>query len=317
MKNFVPLPHQGPSRGFAMVRPFRARHPEENFEAIARRLYAHEFSWDIQRALQFALFRTCAVPSISRLLAQTGEFETRPRKRYDDTELLLAETIEHGLDSPRGKRSIARMNAMRRRFQIANDDMLYVLSTFVCEPIRWLDRFGRRRMTNAEKKAWFLYYRALGARMGIQNMPDDLADLMHWNAEFEAARFRFSDTNRRIGTATRDLLLVFYLPRWLIRVGRPVVHAFLDRPLRESTGFPPAPDWLRRVLWGALRTRANLLRWLPLRRKPRWLTKLPRQTYPEDHRIEELATFRRAAMPSKPPFSCPAKQAPSIEAWLP
>ena len=35
------------------------------------------------------------MPSIARVLAGTGEFTTRPRKRYDDTELLLAEILEH------------------------------------------------------------------------------------------------------------------------------------------------------------------------------------------------------------------------------
>lgn len=36
--------------------------PEDHFEEIARLLYACEFSWDIERALEFALFRTFAVP---------------------------------------------------------------------------------------------------------------------------------------------------------------------------------------------------------------------------------------------------------------
>ena len=190
----------------------------------ARLLYAYEFSWDIERALELALFRTYAVPSISGLLAKTGEFEHRPRKRYDDTELILAEAIEHGLDSPRGQKSIARMNAMHGRFRIDNDDMLYVLSTFVCEPIRWLDRFGRRRMTGNEQKAWFLYYRGLGERMGIREIPDELANLMQWNVGYEADNFRFSETNRQISAVTSDLLLGFYVPRWLFWAGRPVVR---------------------------------------------------------------------------------------------
>jgi len=275
--------------------------PERDCEAIARHIYALEFSRDIEMSLQFALFRTYAVPSISRVLAATGEFETRPRKRYDDTELILAEVMENGLDSPRGQRSIARMNAMHGRFRIDNADMLYVLSTFVCEPIRWLDRFGRRPMTGRERRAWFLYYRGLGARMGIRDIPSELADLMRWNTRYEAANFRFADTNRRIGGATRDLLLGFYLPRRLVRIGRPVVHALLDRPLREAMGFPEAPWWLRRSVMAAMRMRAGVLRRLPPRRTPRHLTALPRPTYPEGYRIEELGTFAVAQRPPDPP----------------
>lgn len=283
-------PHQGGSAADRIA----ALDPEDRFEEIARLLYACEFSWDIERALEFALFRTYAVPSISGLLATTGEFEARPRKRYDDTELLLCEAIENGLDSDRGGRAIARMNEMHGRYRIANADMLYVLSTFVCEPIRWLERFGRRPMTAPERRAWFLYYRGLGTRMGIADIPGGLAEMAAYNEAYEAERFRFAPTNRRIGAATRDLLLGFYLPGRLVPLGRPAVHAFLDERLREAMGFPPAPTWLGRALRGALRLRARLLRRLPPRRTPRHLTRVPRPTYPEGYVIERLGTFRPA-----------------------
>ena len=65
--------------------------PKRDYEEISFLLQAYEFPWDYKRALEFALFRTYAVPSISGLLAKTGEFLTRPRKRYDDTELILYE----------------------------------------------------------------------------------------------------------------------------------------------------------------------------------------------------------------------------------
>lgn len=286
------FPNQAPLEGRALADKIGALDPEVGYEDIARYLYAYEFSWDIERALEFALFRTYAVPSISGLLAKTREFELRPRKRYDDTELILSEAIEHGQDSPRGQRSIARMNAMHGRFKIANGDMLYVLSTFVCEPIRWLERFGRRSMTEREQRAWFLYYRGLGDRMGIQDIPDDLTKMMRFNSEYEAANFKFAESNHLIATSTRDLLLSFYIPTWLFWAGRPAVYAFLDGPLRESMGFPTAPGWLARLLIGFLGLRARALRLLPPRRKPRRLTRVPRPTYPDGYRIEELGTFR-------------------------
>jgi len=184
------------------------------------------------------------------------------------------------------------MNAMHGRFRIDNGDMLYVLSTFICEPIRWLDRFGRRSMTEVERRAWFLYYRGLGERMGIQNIPGELAAIMRFNEEFEAANFRFAETNRQIGEATTDLLLGFYLPRCLFWAGRPGVSAFLDTSLLQAMGFRPAPGWIRGLLMATLRMRARILRLLPTRRKPRHLTQIPRPTYPEGYRIDELGTFR-------------------------
>jgi hypothetical protein len=292
MTNAPPRQKSSSHRSSRVARKIASLDPETDYEEIARLLYGFEFSWDIERALEFALFRTYAVPSISKLLAKTGEFECRPRKRYDDTELILAEAMENGLDSPRGRKSIARMNAMHGRFRIDNGDMLYVLTTFMCEPIRWLDRFGRRSMTDNEQRAWFLYYRALGERMGITELPAGLADAMRWNRAYEDAKFRFADTNKRIAAATSNLLLGFYVPRWLFWLGRPAVRAFMDHALLDAMGFKPAPRWLQRALTATLRGRARLLRRLPPRRRPRLLTQIPRPTYPEGYRIDELGTFR-------------------------
>jgi hypothetical protein len=68
-------------------------------QQVARRLVCYEFPFDFTRALEFALFRTFCVPSISRLFDFTGEFAQRAQKRYDDTDLLVSEIMEHGYDS--------------------------------------------------------------------------------------------------------------------------------------------------------------------------------------------------------------------------
>lgn len=276
------------------ARRIAALDPETDCREILFILACYEFPWDIERALEFALFRTYAVPAISGLLAKTGEFERRPRKRYDDTELILAEILEHGFDSPRGQAAIARMNAMHGRFPIGNDAMLYVLSTFVCEPIRWIARFGWRALSERECQAVFRYYRTLGERMGIAGIPDRLESLERYNRDYEANRFRFAPSNRRIAHATLDLLLGFYLPRPLFPLGRPVARALMDEPLLAAMGFDPAPRWLQRLVVGALRLRARALARLPERRRPRLLTQVRRPTYPQGYRIETLGTCERS-----------------------
>src|SRR5436853_6098524 len=68
-----------------------------------------DFPWDTTRALEFALFRTFCVPSISALLHRTGEFEKRTQRRYDDTDIIISEMMEHGYDSDRGSAALKRM----------------------------------------------------------------------------------------------------------------------------------------------------------------------------------------------------------------
>ena len=124
----------------------RALDPERDHERIVFLSTCYEFPFDTTRALEFALFRTFCVPRIARLIDGTGEFRNRAQKRYDDTDIIVSELMEYGYSSERGSRALARMNAQHGRFNIANDDFRYVLSTFIYEPIRWNARFGWREM---------------------------------------------------------------------------------------------------------------------------------------------------------------------------
>lgn len=267
--------------------------PDTDYERIYFLLSAYEFSWDIEKALEFALFRTYAVPSISGLLSATGEFRDRTRKRYDDTELLMSEIAENGQNSERGKAALARMNDMHGRYRISNDDMLYVLSTFVVEPVKWLERFGKRAMTRQETDACVQYYRALAIKMNISDIPASYSEFSDFHQSFETRHFRYAVSNAEIGSLTRDLLLSMYLPQMLVPMARPAVHALCDKPLRTAMGFNQAPRWLEHLMTGALRVRATALRFLPARRRPRLISRRRRPTYPEGYRILDLGTFKK------------------------
>ena len=58
-----------------------------------------EFPWDTTRALELALFRTFAVPSVAVLVDSTGEFRSAPQKRYDDTDLFTPGGVAFGPDA--------------------------------------------------------------------------------------------------------------------------------------------------------------------------------------------------------------------------
>lgn len=60
----------------------------------------------------------------------------------DDTSLLIASISEKGYESEFGRIAIERMNHWHGKYKIQNEDFLYVLSVFVFEPIRWVDRYG-------------------------------------------------------------------------------------------------------------------------------------------------------------------------------
>jgi ER-bound oxygenase mpaB/B'/Rubber oxygenase, catalytic domain len=265
--------------------------PVADYERIAFLLTYQLFPWDIERALELALFNTYAIPSISGVLQRTGEFVTRPRKRYDDTVLILAEIGENGLASERGEAALGRMNAMHERFKIANEDYLYVLSTFMLNPIDWLADYGRRAMTEREQAAWFNSYLALGRAMGISNIPTDIRQMRILRERFEVEHMVFAPSNRVVANATLDLLLSMYLPRWLNWFGRPIVLALCKDRLVTAIGQKPQPRWRKALIGGVMRLRARALRLLPENRSVRPITQRRTPTYPTGYDIAALGTF--------------------------
>ena len=264
---------------------------KEDYEEIVYLLTSHVFPWDYQKSLEFALFRTYAVPSISALLSKTGEFRDRTRKRYDDTELILSEIMENGLNSERAKQAFIRMNKMHNSYNITNEDFLYVLGTFVFTPIRWIGKFAWRTLTENEKHAIFRFQHEVGKRMGIKNLPGNMASFEEFFDNYEKNNFRRAETNEEISGYTLDLLLGFYLPRSLYFLGKPVARCFMDKRLLNAVNLEEPPEFLKKIIFSLMKLRAKIIYFLPERKKPFLRTKLRRPSYPKGYKIEELGTF--------------------------
>lgn len=274
-------------RRVTILEQIRALDPERDHQRIVFLSTCWEFPFDTTRALEFALFRTFCVPSISALLDRTGEFHNRAQKRYDDTDLIVSELMERGYDSERGRSALRQMNRQHGRFAIANEDFLYVLSTFAFEPIRWNARFGWRPMCEAERLAMFHFWREVGCRMGIRDIPGDYAEFERYNIEYERRHFRFTEANRRVGAATVEMFA-----SWFPRLARPLVrrgiYALLEDAVIDGFGFPRPSPTMRRALAASLKLRARLAGWLPARRRPRLRTEMKHRSYPTGYQIETL-----------------------------
>lgn len=265
--------------------------PERDFHEIYRLLAAHEFPWDTNQSLSFALYRTFAVPSIGGLLARTGEFTERVQKRYDDTTLILDAVLEHGFASDEGRTAIRRINQMHRGYPISNDDLRYVLCTFVVVPVRWLDSYGWRALTESERTACANYYRELGARMNIKNIPRTYAEFAATLDAYETTHFAFDRGGRAVADSTLELMTEFppmrLLPRGLaIRFAK----SLMDDALLAAFDYR-APRG-RVACRAALRLRGKVVRLLPPRRKPLYNRELSNvRGYPDGYSVAELGTF--------------------------
>ncbi|WEB39228.1 DUF2236 domain-containing protein [Streptomyces yunnanensis] len=277
-------------RRYDWLREIRRLDPERDFLRIHRITYAHEFPWDITRALELALYRTYAVPSIGRLLAETAELTERAQKRYDDTALLLDTVLEHGFDSGDGRTAIRRINQMHHSYDISDEDMRYVLCTFVVVPIRWIDQYGWRRLSEHEKRAMAAYYGTLGRHMGIRDIPQTYQEFEVFLDAYEEAHFGWDPGARRVADASLDLMAGWYGP--LAPVVRSASMALLDDTLLDAFRFDRPRPAVRTAVRTALKLRARAVRVLPPRRAPHYGRQNPEiKGYPDGYRVAELGTF--------------------------
>lgn len=238
---------------------------ERDHLAIMRVVFFRDFAAEIRLGAALALFRVFAIPRLSATLAHTGAWTDGGTERLDRTVALLTTLVADGYDGPRGAAALARINAAHGRHRIPNDDMRYVLTTFVTEPARIIARYGPRPLEPIELAAACIFWREVGMRMGIRDIPADFAAMVAHAGVYEARHRRPAATNHAVAAGALAAM-VERLPPRLAPLGRGVLPALLDPDVRRACGLPDAP---RALAWALDRLAAARRRVAALR-APAW-----------------------------------------------
>lgn len=230
--------------------------PEKDHWQIVRLALFCEFPWDATRALELALFKTYAVPSISKILHGTRELEHHTQKRYDDTDLILSLIVENGLEHGEGKFALERMNWIHSHYPISNEDYLYVLSTFVIDSKRWINEFGYRKVCRNEEIALHKVWLEIGTAMHIKDIPPTFDALEEFHSNYEKEHFRYTENNKKLAISAENLMLGWIFPKMLFNVNRPFLHAVMEPHLLKALGLDEPPKALRVLVKQILRARS-------------------------------------------------------------
>lgn len=173
-------------------------------------------------------------------------------KRYADTGVLLGEIFGNEPTSERAIESFGRLNYLHSVYkdsgQILDDDMLYTLALFAIEPIKWIERYDWRKLSDLEKCAMGTFIRSMGdammidygnlpsAKQGFQDGIHWLEAIWQWAEEYEAQRMVPDMSNHQTANETTAILL-FSIPSALKSTGRHVVSALMDDRLRSAMMF--------------------------------------------------------------------------------
>ena len=208
--------------------------PITSYRVIGKQLALYELPFMTRTATTFGFFYTYGVPSISSLLARTGEFTCSGQKRYDDTELLLAEMVERCLCPSRVNAASDRLNAIHAKYAISTEDYLFTLALFVVPPVQWCDRWGWRSFSPKEADALALAWAEVGAGMGIpaDQIPlgyDAFLKLYHQVIlpDSETCRIAYAESNAVVTHASIDVVASWTHP-WVVWVlGKERIHAWI------------------------------------------------------------------------------------------
>ncbi|KAL1624019.1 hypothetical protein SLS56_008001 [Neofusicoccum ribis] len=257
---------------------------EEAFE-IQRQLMQSEFPFTMNKALQFALFKTYGIPTISKLLVQTNQLADQKNapRRYVDTEVIIQEFIANHPESERATAAIARMNYLhslyRNSGKISNDDLLYTLALFALEPMNWVNRYEWRKLTDLEVCALGTFWMSLGDAMEISfaELPGSqskwekgggiqwMEEIEKWSSEYEEKYMVSDEYNKKTADETTAMLL-YDAPKSLHPLGLKVVSALMSDRLRKAMMYPDPPAGYIGTIDITFKIRAFLLRHFALPR---------------------------------------------------
>ncbi len=283
-----PLAHP---RRFDNLRRIEALDPEVDYDEIMTLTARHEFPWDYVQGTSIAFMRDYGVPSISRLLHETGEFEKHGLKRYDDTILIGQESTIDGIDSGRGHAAVTRLNRIHGRYDIPNDEFAYVLATTIVGPVRWISMYGWRQLHPHELVAITRVTTRFGELMGIKGLPSTYDGYLQLLLDYERAHFSPDPANTALAEASIGIARAV-APMPARPLVRRVTVALMDAPLRTALGYEPQPSWLVSLVRRGLRLRGRALRFVGPRASP-YLHKPV--TYPDGHRLSDLGPLSMLA----------------------
>ncbi|MEH6451085.1 MAG: oxygenase MpaB family protein [Oleispira sp.] len=228
---------------------------ELQYQAIVKYLANHDAPIDYLISGELAQIQTFGIPSISKLLHRTKQYQNNGLKRLDDTRAILTECMTDSIQSDRGQHMVKHLNWIHSHYEITNDDYLYTLALFIVEPVRWMETFGYRPLTDREKYAGYLAFKSLGQAMGITDIPESRDEFVTWYQSYRDQHLTYHADNKEVTDALINAMKEMF-PSILRPLVRPVILTLINDPeLLAATGQKAPNKFIQIIIKGFMRVR--------------------------------------------------------------
>lgn len=257
---------------------------------IADRYYnlvQHAMPAESFAAFQLAFLRPFAVPRMADLLLRAGNVTADAELRAYRTGLQMYEVIAGRLDSPRARTVLSHINRAHAAHHISEEDFNYVLDAFIVVPLRHIENYGWRRPTALERHATVEFYRALGSRMAIRDLPATYADVAERFDTYEAANVGQSVSTLQLGKLTLEVLRR-RLPSPVKPYASQLFSAQLhDARVADALGLPSPSSALQGALQPVLRAQGALVAFKH-RNRPFFTAGQPARPFPSGYSLPDI-----------------------------
>jgi hypothetical protein len=235
---------------------------EEHYQTIVKYLADHDAPLDYLISGELAQLQTFAIPSISKLLQQTKQYQNNGLKRLDDTRAILTECMTDSVESSRGQHMVKHLNWIHSHYEISNDDYLYTLALFIIEPVRWMETFGYRALTEREKYAGYLAFQSLGQAMEIKNIPESRDQFVTWYQNYRSNNMKYHADNKKVSDGLIDGMKEMF-PFIIRPLVRPVILTLINDPeLLAATGQKVPAYIVQKTIRAIMFVRKGLQRYI-------------------------------------------------------
>jgi len=257
------------------------------------------------------LFYTFGIPTMSKLLHETRQFEHKCAKRFLDTDFILRHIFTPEHRAP----TIKRLNQIHNHYgdKISNDDKIYTIAVLFLIPLSLITRYGFREVTKFERECLALVIKSLSKEMEIDLTGVECSEneLRNWVDQYERDYMIYHENNQYVAEGLMNFLqqlvpswFQFFIRNLLISQMKPCLQRalFPSRsyflPIYKLLGHAVFTLWWFLTRFFCIAKSRNLLlrcevdpttKRMDFIFEPlKWLGIIPRNLYSNGHFIHEL-----------------------------
>lgn len=227
--------------------------PEVDYHRMSQILLGSMFSDQFFNHAVFCVsyWRQVAVETIGPVIARYGSGDTLTdvKKRTNDTLLFFGFIYRDGHASERGGRTIDRLAAIHRTFDIKPDDYRYTIGTLCFEATRMTGLLGVPGLTEAEDRALYNFWVNVGRRWGV-DLPEDETQEQYreWFFEYERRTYKRTKECVDVALAMEKCFLDDWAPGPLRPLGQQLLRSLSDDLLLDTVDMPRPSPAMKKVV---------------------------------------------------------------------